>query len=117
MSLLLHEVIDSVSDKADKFSLIWRDHLDYNKNAKEFEKSLRPFLVAEKRVKKWPGTELDAVAATIRFYRLEDESIKILKRNKFSYEFLSPSFPEDLAIYRGDEVVFSSCAHEQLEWF
>jgi len=112
----LSKILDLISDKSDTFSLVWRDHLEYNKNAEEFESSLQPFLIKEKRAKKWPGTELGEEAATIRFYRLNAESIKILKTNEFSYQFLSPYFPEDLAVYKGEKEIFSSCAHEKLEW-
>ena len=100
----------------DSFSLIWRDELEYNDNAKNFEQKLNPFLIQEDRVDEWPGTQLESMSATMKVYALSNESIQCLKKVSGPFEFLSPSYPEDLAFYRKKETVYASSAHEKVDW-
>lgn len=43
------ELLDKARSDGKSFGLVWRDDLDYNSDAVEFEKKLRPFLINEKR--------------------------------------------------------------------
>ena len=100
-----------------RFSLVWRDDLDYNDHCKDFEKLLNNYLIEEKRVNKWPGTELDSIAATIRYYHLNKNSASILERVVSPFDFISPNYPEDIAFYKEGKLVYGSIAHEQYDWF
>ena len=103
-------------EKSDSFSLVWRDELEYNDHCKSIENMLLPFLVKEERLDEWPGTKLFGSLATVRRYSVSSESIEILKKaNSFS-DWQSPNYPEDLAFYKGGEVVYLSIAHENEEW-
>lgn len=117
MSHTVESVIDITKGQAASFSFVWRDHLDYDKNAEEFESALRPFLIKEDRVSEWPGTTLEYVAATIKFYIWCPESVALLRCVESPTEFLSPAYPEDLAIYKAnEELLYGSCSHEDMEW-
>ncbi|OZG69942.1 hypothetical protein BTA51_28595 [Hahella sp. CCB-MM4] len=99
------------------FSFIWRDDLDFNKAAQQFETDLLPFLIREERVSEWPGTELDGEGATMKYYELTTESYQILSKVSSPFEFLSPFYPEDVAMYKDSKLVYASCSHEKIEWF
>jgi len=109
-------LVDLFSEGDTKFSFVWRDDLDFNESSKQFEEILRPFLINEERVSEWPGTELEEVAATIRYYELCKGSANVLKKFDSPLEFFSPDFPEDLAVYKNGELVYGSCSHEKIEW-
>lgn len=111
------ELLDKALSDYKSFGLVWRDDLDYNSDAVEFDKKLRHLLISEKRDQSWPGTTLQDGFATIKFYKVTHESVEILRQVGSSFNFLSPSYPEDLFFSDAKEVVYASCAHEKLEWF
>lgn len=116
MKYTIDYLISNFSGNDTQFSFVWRDDLDFNESSKQFESVLRPFLVNEDRVSEWPGTELEEVSATIRYYKLCEGSANILKKFSTPAVFLSPDYPEDLAFYRNGELVYGSCSHEKFEW-
>ena len=108
----------SPEENSSYISFVWRDELDYNQNAKDFEKSIGKYKVLEKRVNQWPGTMLLEDSATLKIYKLCDEIIKVLYCVDYVTEFLSPNYPEDLAIYdENNNILYASCSHEGLEWY
>ena len=118
MSSKLEDILEKVRENGVRFSLVWRDHLDYNENASKFAADLRQYQLEENRASQWPGTKLDEVAATVRSYELCPGTEAIIKRVSASDEFLSPKYPEDFAVYdAAGNTLYASCAHEQLEWF
>lgn len=112
----MNNLISDFSENDIQFSFVWRDDLDFNQHSKQFENTLRPFLVNNNRVSEWPGTELEEVAATIRYYNLCEGSAKILKQFSSPLIFLSPEYPEDFALYENGQLVYGSCSHEKIEW-
>ena len=45
-------------------------------------------------------------------YEVNEETIELLRCVTSVFEFVAPNYPEDLAFYKGDKVIFSSVAHE-----
>ena len=43
---------------------------------------------------------------------VNEETIELLRCVTSVFEFVAPNYPEDLAFYKGDKVIFSSVAHE-----
>lgn len=118
MSILVSSILEKARNlKSPEFSYVWRDDLDFDDHAKEFEERLMPHLIREYRASEWPGTELDELAATIRRYNLNDESAKVLSCVEKPFDFISPSYPEDLAIYVDGKLYYACCSHERFDWF
>ena len=110
--------LEVVSEYCTTFSLVWRDSFKFNENAKQIEKDLRPFLIKEEVTSKWPGTEIFKAMATVRYYKFNNDSKKILRKNPDFYKWLVPDYPEDLAFYsKKGECWFASVAHENMAFF
>jgi len=62
-------------------------------------------------------TFLAKIAATSRTYRINNTTINILRSVESVYQWVSPSYPEDLAFYKKGELWFASIAHEGESWF
>ena len=117
MELSSEEILRKARSECDSFSLIWRDDLKFNENAKRIEVELQPYISKEERVRQWPETELSMIAATCRTYRVNDTSISTLRSVPSVYHWRAPSYPEDLAFYNRGKVYFASIAHESESWF
>lgn len=112
------ELLDRASKDFDAFSLVWRDHLKFNKSATEIEKALRPYLLKTEITSEWPGTKLFTDAkGTLRLYKVTAESLNVLKTVEDIFSWLAPAFPEDLTFYIGDRPVYISIAHEKEAWY
>jgi len=104
--------------KCDRFSLVWRDQLRFNRAAERTKVALAPYLVSETRTDTWPGTTLIGHQAMVRTYRLSDQSLEILEATGSLYAWRAPSFPEDLAFYTEDGAVWlATVSHEHTGWF
>lgn len=111
---------ESLLEKAlknfDSFSLVWRDEFDFDDHCKAIEADLSDHLVSEERTDEWPGTKIYDALATVRHYEVNPDSIRILGRAKSFRDWMAPKYPEDLAFYKADKVVYASIAHENDEW-
>ena len=104
--------------QCESFSLVWRDQFRVEKSADEIKEALQPFLISSVRTAEWPGTKLIGHQATVRHYRVSDESVKLLYRAGSLYSWLEPNLPEDLAFYGpGERVWLASISHEHVAWF
>ncbi|QOX77503.1 hypothetical protein FY034_00610 [Trichlorobacter lovleyi] len=104
--------------EASSFSLIWRKGFSFAATAQEVEKRLRPYLIKEELTNEWPGTKICAPPEeTIRFYRITNDTIKVLRTVTSVYDWLAPDYPEDLAFYNKECCpLFGSVAHEHLSF-
>ena len=111
------QLLDLALEFCETFSLVWRDQLDFNTEARELEERLQLWLLSETRGSIWPGTELIGHKATIRFYQLNAKSVEVLVSVGGLYGWLAPSKPEDLALYSSDGTVWlGSITHERDAW-
>jgi len=109
-------LLDKALLEFDSFSVVWRNELDYNSNALEFDRKLEPFLLSECETSQWPGTRLVDAFALVKKYSVSEDTINVLRCVSSTFDLLAPDFPEDLAFYSDGKVVYASVAHERLEW-
>src|SRR5207249_3010845 len=96
------------------FSLVWRDRQEFIESAVAIEKGLRPDLVKESRVDRWPGSQLFGHLAMVRMYRLSSSALSVLAEAGGFYAWGAPDRPEDLAFYIGENNPWlGSIAHER----
>lgn len=97
------------------FSLTWRDRINFSELANRVRSSLQPSLIREVYTDEWPGTKLSGGhQAMVRHYQFTEDTLEILSRTPSLYAWLSPSLPEDLALYKSDDICWLlSIAHEK----
>ena len=101
----------------DAFSLVWREDMEFDDSAKQFEEKLKPFLVKEERTNCWPGTQVLYKSSIVRTYQVSQDSIHVLKCVDSVFEYVFPHYPEDLAFYQDGMLVYASIAHEKYNWY
>jgi len=112
------DLLSLATEVCGSFSLVWRDQLEHGDSAQEIQQSLATYLFREERTDEWPGTRLHGHQATVRHYRVELGSMRVLKRAGGLYAWLAPDYPEDLVFYTPDGAVWlGSIAHEREAWF
>ncbi len=112
-----NRLIDFAQKQCDKFSIVWRKDLGNKKEENEISRKLAPFIVSDKTMNKWPGTEIFSGSANVCTYQLNQETANIIKLAKRLYQWEAPEFPEDLAFYiKSGEVWLGSVAHEHMGW-
>jgi hypothetical protein len=111
-------LLDYMAVKAGSFSLVWRDDFSPSEDAEVLRMALSPFLVSEEHTDRWPGTQILGSLAWVRYYRIEPESIMLLKSAPALYARLSDfGRPEDLAFYdKAGGLILGSIAHEHDSW-
>lgn len=110
-------MLEKALSEFDSFSLVWRDEFEFNAHCAAIEQSLHPFLINETRTDEWPGTKIFEGLATVRFYKIEEGSIAVLRNATDFRDWMAPDRPEDLAFYKSGDVVYGSIAHEKDEWW
>lgn len=111
-------ILRLASEVCASFSLVWQEQLSFNSTAQVIQDALKPSFVREERTDQWPGTKLMNHCATVRYYEVSSESIRVLQSASHLYSWLSPDRPEDLALYMADgELWLGSIAHERDGWF
>ncbi len=110
------KILDWAINNASTFSLVWRDDFEFKKSAKKIERKLKEFLERTDLTNKWPGTEVLAPPSTkIHFYKITNQSSKILTEFGPIFKWLAPKYPEDLAFYNNKQKpILGSVAHEKI---
>ena len=105
------KLLEFALEKADTFSLVWQDFEFYD-SAFELEDKLKPWLISEYSSSSWPGTIKFGGDALVQKYEVNENTIELLRCVTSVFHFIVPDYPEDLAFYKDDKVIFSSVAHE-----
>lgn len=105
------QLLEFALEKADTFSLVWQDFEFYD-SAFELEDKLKPWLVSEYSSSSWPGTIKFGESALVQKYEVNESTIELLRCVESVFHFIVPDYPEDLAFYKDNKVIFSSVAHE-----
>lgn len=115
--LLYQQLIQLARKECATFSLVRRLDNIWGEEAEKVAGELLPFLNSEQMSKRWPGTRCSKAHQVWKF-ALTRESASILEKAKGLFDWNQPRFPEDLAFYTPDGVVWMcSCSHEGLaEW-
>jgi hypothetical protein len=111
------DLLKYADQECDTFSLVWRPEFNFENSAFKITEELAPYLISEKSTNKWPGTEVFGNKALLRTYQLNKESSNILKQVSSVFDWVAPKYPEDLAFYNNNKIMFASVAHEDMAWF
>jgi hypothetical protein len=112
-----NRLIDFAKMHCNKFSIVWREDLGHDRQKNEIAIKLNPFLLSDISTNKWPGTEIFSGTANVCTYKLDQETVEIIKSAKSLYQWKAPNFPEDIAFYtKSGEVWMGSVAHEHMGW-
>ena len=100
------------------FSLTWREDVGQSESARVVADTLAPALIAEDRVREWPGTRMLGAPVPLRRYHFTDDALRTLLEAPGLYAWQAPDRPEDLAFYGADGAVWlGSIAHERAAFF
>lgn len=112
------QLLNWALEECEVFSLVTRKGTETDQE-QEICKRLEPFLIEETKTNEWPGTKVFGPPEhTLRFYKLDRKSIKILSEASSVYSWLAPDRPEDLAFYKENKYLwFGSVAHENMAFF
>jgi hypothetical protein len=100
------------------FSLTWREDVGQSQSARVVADALASTLIAEERVREWPGTRMLGAPVPLRRYRFTDDALSVLLAAPSLYAWQAPDRPEDLAFYAEDGAVWlGSIAHERAAFF
>ncbi len=110
------DLLEKAENEFTSFSLVWRDEFTFDEHCQKIEALLKPYLASEEKTDEWPGTKIFNALATVRHYKVSRQSIEVLKCAKNYKDWLSPSYPEDLAFYKNGKVAYTSIAHESEGW-
>jgi hypothetical protein len=100
------------------FSLMWREDVGQSQSARDVADTLAPDLIAQERVREWPGTQMLGAPVPLRRYRFTDDALAVLLGAPGLYAWQAPDRPEDLAFYDEDGAVWlGSIAHERASFF
>ncbi len=110
-------ILGFAAECCSEFSLTWRDGVDFGDGARRVLAELGPWQVREVRTDHWPGTQLRACEATVRFFFVKPGAIAVLNQVDGLYSWRAPSLPEDLAFYTKTGACWlGSIAHERDSW-
>jgi hypothetical protein len=110
------DFLSAMLGTSSRFSLVWRDQLDFNEKASRIREQLRDLEVEVLRTVRWPGTLLlkGAGTATVVLYRCSDRATEVLHKPRRLFGWLTPNYPEDLAFYGSDgSCALATVSHER----
>lgn len=116
------DLIDYAFEKADFFMLVYVNYYGkgYSKEKKYFRRKLEPYQIKSRTNPSWPGTpETFCPNSTYKviFYKTNTEAKKVLQEVSCLSDWTSPSLPEDLAFFKGNQCWFYSVGHEKIGAF
>jgi hypothetical protein len=117
MKFLAMDATSIVANFCDKFSVIVRDEYNGSINLSEYLKSLSPFLIKEERTSTWAGNGLGDQIATIRIYKVCEQTLALLNKPVSLFDFVEPMYPEDVCFYREDGSTFLITSAEEQDLY
>jgi hypothetical protein len=97
------------------FSLVTQHDMKANRDHDRCLDDLRSFLLEEREVSAWPGTQIDGTATLRRFEASPDALETLFSAVRGLYGWVQPSRPEDLAFYDSQgRCWLESTAHEHM---
>ena len=117
-----HDFLDYAFRESDYFMLVYVNYYGkgYSYMQKKIKKMLEPYKVKTRTNPRWPGTlETFSQNSTYKvvFYKNVSEAKTILKIVSGIGDWSSPSYPEDLAFFKGNKCWFYSVGHENMAAF
>ena len=113
------DFLDYAFDTADFFMLVYVNYYGkgYSATMKAFKKELEEFKVKTRTNPHWPGTPGTSSMNTtykVVFYRTDPTAKAILKKVNALNAWACPSYPQDLAFFKGNKCWFYSVGHENI---
>ena len=102
------DFLDYAFKRTDYFMLVYVNYYGkgYSQIKKSYRKALKPFEIKSRTNPSWPGTLGQICPNTtykIVFYRNSEKAKGILKNVEGISQWTSPSYPEDLAFFKGNQ--------------
>ena len=107
---MYNKLIDVAHQERFSFSVVMRENYDVNESAIDILRSLPDTTVG--RQQSWPGTVLLRDYARVYTGAVTQQTTQLLKKPGSIFSWRHPNWPEDLALYKGDEVVLFGVSHE-----
>ncbi|MBQ2933304.1 MAG: hypothetical protein IJE02_01640 [Clostridia bacterium] len=113
------EFLDYAFRESDYFMLVYVNYYGngYSKTMKLFKNELKPFQIKSRSNPRWPGvleTFSPQTTYKIIFYKNKPEAKEVLKRVAKLSDWSAPSYPQDLAFFKGNKCWFYSVGHEKI---
>lgn len=114
-----YNFIEYAFAEADFFMLVYVNYYGhgYTKTMKSFMKELQPFQVKRRTNPSWPGTLWTVCRNTsykVVFYKNNDAAKEILEKVSCLSDWSRPSYPQDLAFFKGNLCWSYSVGHEKI---
>lgn len=114
-----HNFLDYAFDETDYFMLVYVNYNGngYSKIMKDLRDKLKPYKVKSRTNPSWPGTPktwCNNTTYQINFYRNTTEAKELLKSVDKLSDWSRPSYPQDLAFFKGNQCWFYSVGHEKI---
>ena len=111
--------IDYAFENTDYFMLVYVNYYGkgYTKTMRYYRDALKSYKVKSRSNPSWPGTPGTYSAKTtykIVFYKTDPNAKKVLKEVEGISTWSSPSYPQDLAFFKGNICWFYSVGHEKM---
>ncbi|WP_157463673.1 hypothetical protein [Deinococcus pimensis] len=96
-------------------SLVWPARVSsLSESGVALREVLRPFTVARRVTRSWPGTERSSREVVLEYYRPDREVRRALAGAGSPWALVGPDWPEDLAGYRAGRACWFGCvSHEE----
>lgn len=113
------DFLDYAFDHTDYFMLVYVNYYGkgYSKTMNFFRNALKPYQIKSRTNPSWPGvlsTSSPRTAYKIIFYRNDPRAKEILKQVTKLSDWSCPSYPQDLAFFKGNRCWFYSVGHEKI---
>ncbi len=114
-----YHFLDYAFEKTDYFMLVYVNYFGkgYTKIMKTYRNMLKPFEVKSRTNPSWPGTLGQVCPNTtykIVFYRTSKQAKEILENVEKMSDWSCPTYPQDLAFFKGNQCWFYSVGHEKI---
>lgn len=111
-------LLEYIRNFAFAFTFVVRSEIEISKPALLLIKRLESYLIENKKVSEWPGTQLQGKTAELYKYRLDGVSQAILLETSCSlFDWVQPEMPEDLSfIYQNGQNCLTNISHEKDAW-
>ena len=114
-----YNFLDYAFEETDFFMLVYVNYYGkgYSKIMREFKKALKPYKIKSRTNPSWPGTLATYCWNTtykIIFYKNDVKARDILKKVDRLSAWSCPSYPQDLAFFKGNQCWSFSVGHEKI---
>lgn len=114
-----YNFLDYAFEQTDYFMLVYVNYYGkgYSKIMKHYRNLLKPYQIKSRNNPCWPGvlnTFCPDTTYEVVFYKNTLEAKRILKNVEKLSDWSSPSYPQDLAFFKGNRCWFYSVGHEKI---